>query len=1178
MNSSGIKRGLAATAIAALAVTGVPAIASAAPLPVQETAASSAVGVNLRSVETNGTVSVATDGTNNTISLVATGGTSVEYVTFQRDGVNIPGATVSRSANGDFQFEWTPPVGVSTASISAVRTDAAGAVPVAPAPVNTVASTDTATGVTISGTAPTVEIAPKNSLGYFAQPTGGDYTGANSGNNVAGISGTTSQSGGVLAVDGDSLGVTAGPSPINLGAIPGTQNSQAFNGTVSVTGAAIAGDNDQILPVLETTSNTRDAQGFNVYAQTISGINVSAAPLLPDSSSTTITVTVTDQNGQPVAGARVERDNTSGGQVDTNNDGTGDAVGGFTNGLGQVQFLGAAAGTQSYYVETTATDGFNTGVDFRGSVSTASSRPDSIAFTSADGDAFDLDEYDNPAGTGNADLRVQVKDAAGNALEGQRFFYRWTFTPFVTNPAGPSVPPVAGEETVDGESTQTTVELSGTTNAQGFLELALPAVTDFPAAVQGQVETITTTGGTFTLNGYVNRDGSNPGQDPVDLALTASSVKAGESAVSFDGPAITDRQLGTTQTATGTVALRDGTALVGRTVQVTYNPSGNSAVSTTQPTGTTRLSATSATAVTQADGKFSVAVTDPSTPTTPEYGDLRAQGTALVGTAPNTRGGIGTDAATNAIGNGTDGTPNTADDVFTAPSDLRIRFSADAAPRNINLTGNYGGAGDPYLEVSSFAGPAGPGRPAAFQVNLVNSAGQPLAGQQVTLTTDAGFFTPNVGAPGNNTPEGLTAETAPAEGGTAGVYRDLGDTITVTTDQNGRAIATLAIGRDAGFDDDTRVTANVSATAGTATNSAPIQVVFDSSNALNPGEVSVDFSAQQGSGVNLPEARAMGVPTIANPNRTVVNVDVVATDQFGNRTDDAVVLSDNSALAGFVGEAPNGTVTVNGQLTSGGPSAQAFSNGNTNQVVTATWTTPSRSFTDSNAATPGFQAAYNTVTNNTETDSTEAIDWYVVDFAQSTFTLTSDPEGNVPVGTAVTETIKVVDQRGNPVQGLAVEFIRQGPADQDGDPNQVRTTNANGEAFYSFTGTRAGVARISAVVTDGTQNQTVVDTVEFGSVQPVRPNVRFQVFNLKRNGFDKVKVIAPEVPAGTRVNLFKLNAQGEARRVKSKETNAQGKVVWIRADLNGPKRSRYYAVVTPTDTTTRVQTDTKGAR
>ena len=1118
MNSSGIKRGLALTAISALAVTGVPSVAGAATLATQVGNA-----IEIQSILGNtGNVSVVNDGTNTTVSLVATAPASVQFITFSYGAGTVIGTT-GPSANGEFQLEWTPPVGLANTTVTATATDAAGNLDAAaPAP-----DVDNAT---ISGTLSTVEISkPAGDVGYFDQPGGaaGAY-GANN-DNVMAISGTTSDSAGSIDVTG--VGVTGGS--VAVPALQAGQTSQSFVGTVDVDPAALAGAAnvpDQVLPVLTTDNGTgtSDAQGFGLYAQQIRGISATQAPVLPNSNTTDVTVKVVDQNGAPVAGAHVVADQ-----------GGAEA---YTNGKGEAVFANVAVGSRSYYVDVTNETGFQVGTDYRANITVGASNPETITFTSRDGDAFDIDEFD--AG----DVFINVKDAAGTNLPGQTFFYTWTFAPFDTT----------------NDSTQTTQEKSVVTGANGNASVPLPVQGDFAASVQGQVTTLTTTGGTYTLNGYIHR-GTNPGQDPADLALGAKSLKVGESDVFFDGPTTTTRQLETNQDVTGRVELFDGTALAGRTVSISYTPSDDSIIGATQPSGTTRLSNTAASAVTGNDGSFTVTVSDPNkTPDAAENGTLSAVGTATVGTGAAQKNGIGTDAGT-AAGVG-----------YSAANDnVTIQFSADAAGRYITQVGAVTEA-----DLNNALGNGiGPGRPAQFTIQLSNSTNTGLAGQQVTLSTDHGFFTPNASAANSTDPSGLTADPESSEGSEVGEWASLGDTVTVTTDANGRATVTVAIERDSGFDDDGQVTANITATSGTATNTTPLSVLFrtDTVQALNPGSVEVTpaETANANNGIDLPDARGGNV--VANSQN--VRFNLYAKDQFGNLVADQVNISDNSLDAQVTNEGS----TVTSQFM-GGAALQATATADTDQVITATWNQPSTLYTDANAATPGFQPSIITVANTSVTDSTDAINWYLVDFEASTFTLSTDPEGEVAVGAPIVETVTVLDQLGKPVPGLTVRFIRQGPGDTSGDPNAqlTGTTNNNGQAFYAFTGTQPGVARVSAAVTDGTQVETLTDEITIVGPDNTKVPVEALISGEDNGGKkDVIRFQVDDAAEGATVRLFKIigkRGNRKTKQVRSDIVPEGGSLTFKIADRNGNKVTRYVAKVSETDASEKAKSNTQKIR
>jgi len=109
MNSSGIKRSLAVAATSALAIAGLPLLAtSASAVPNSSTTNVGADAVEFYSANA-GAVSAKNDGTNTTVSLVVGGGSNVTSVQYQvrynntGDFVNI-GAPVGRNADGGWVF------------------------------------------------------------------------------------------------------------------------------------------------------------------------------------------------------------------------------------------------------------------------------------------------------------------------------------------------------------------------------------------------------------------------------------------------------------------------------------------------------------------------------------------------------------------------------------------------------------------------------------------------------------------------------------------------------------------------------------------------------------------------------------------------------------------------------------------------------------------------------------------------------------------------------------------------------------------------------------------------------------------------------------------------------------------------------------------------------------------
>lgn len=1108
MISSGTKRGLAAVAVSALAVTGVPGIANAVTLADQETTG----GISLRTTA-GGVLSIASDGTNNTISLVATADSSytdgtaqaVEYVTFfyGTDDNNLTNdtkiATVQASATGEFKHEWTPPVGVSSTDVIAAVTDANGALLTANAPT-------AADAVTISGTAATVEIAANDGeLGYFPQPnTGaGDGNAYSTGNNVAGIKGTSSTNSlSVLATAaGDSLGVSGG----TIAAGSATNGIYNWTGTVNVAAAAIDNDAniaDQILPVVETGAGTRDAQGFSVYAQQIKGISGSSTAADPDSGEGDVSIKVVDQNGKPVAGANVVSVNP--------------AATATTNANGVATFANVASGSHNYYVNTTDDSVFNTGIDYQTSVTVAAARPEAISFVTRDGAAFDVDEYDPAQG----DLTFMVNDGAGNGLNGQRIFYKVSIDPFK-----------AGADTVTSNEQQLVTASGG--GFDGVAPLVLSGVNSisdlenfFSSADQAKLNAADwdSEGSAVTVTAYVNRDGSNPGQDAGDLALTPVTFKTGEANAAWDADGTSTVQVGTTQTLGGTLTLGDGTVLAGRTLDVTYsNGGGDSALATTQPEGTTRLSATSARVVTDADGKYSVAVTDPtaSGTATTETGTLTVKGTATVGSGSSTKNGVGVDAT----------------DTLTLDWSLNATAFKIAGGANVNLMTN-----------------ATPGRPVSISLTVTNAQNQPLKGQAVTLKTDHGFFTPYAASEA-----ALTPAAAPTEGGLYGVWKNLGDTITVTTNASGVATATVAIEKDAGFDDNGAVTSLVTATAGNVTsndpNSTPISVAWSSSDPLNGTALDLAQSAKQSVSV-LPKA----------PTREGVNYDVQAEDQFGNLVIGGTVnLSSDLAASSFETTAGAPTTTASTGAADNTPETVLVSEAAGDATPTGSWTTKKTTYTDGDLATPGLQPVKSAV-NAVVTDDGETVNFYETDYATSTYSLVHTGADTQPTGTTVTMTYKAVDQEGEPITGYYVTFYRTGPDDlQDGDGNSGGYTNANGEVTYVFQGAKAGKATVTAVLEDDNgqlvpQGQTT-DSVQFQA--PAKASIHLKLTG-KNNGkkADKLKANADANAAGLKAVLYR-----GSKKVATGTLNAEGDFTFKVKDQNGKKATKYTVKVAATDLT-----------
>jgi hypothetical protein len=522
---------------------------------------------------------------------------------------------------------------------------------------------------------------------------------------------------------------------------------------------------------------------------------------------------------------------------------------------------------------------------------------------------------------------------------------------------------------------------------------------------------------------------------------------------------------------------------------------------------------TSRAVTTGADGTFEVVVSDPA-----EDG----QGTEL--------GGVVTAVTGTTTGVGDAG----------ASATLALDLVSETPPAGTTMVIGDLGAGTPGLPLASqvtITAPdntydADPGTPGLQGDGDTDR--DPVVGQLYTLAIDKGFFSTG-------------SEKLPSVAGEpAGNLESLGRSLSGLTDADGEVSFHAAIERDAGFDDDGLVTATVTATAGEL--SGTTEAGWDTANALNGGEVRIVLSpaAEQDAAVN---------PALEG-NRTYY--DVFTLDQFGNRVGTQSV---PIAFSGDLDDYDYSEDFVTSDFDSAGDLwLVSFEAGAIK--LTGTWDAPTYLYDDgSGAASAGGSAPVT---------GTATASFYALSFDRSTFTIGSSPSGVVEVGTAVTETVRVLDQRGNPVRGYRVDFFRAGPdAAGNGEPRATRVTNAQGKAFYTFVGGSVGRARISVQVTDGTRLRNLTDVVTFGA--PVQARLRGA-----NNGraADSLTVIAPRVAAGARVTLFKI-VRGARVALSTRRLDASGRVRFSVRDRNRGRATTYVADVR---STSQSVADTSNAR
>ncbi len=1051
MNSSGIKRGLATTAVSALAIAGLPLFASSAHADSLAEQAAAADAVVLQTPATIG--SVKNDGSESTIHMVATAGSDVQQVRFQYEsgGNWITIATVSRTA-GAFSTEWAPPVATYNTAVN-VRAVALGS-------VGTEIGAPDQNAITVSANADSVDIAytPGATVGVFEQP----YVNEAEDATLGAVSGTTSD----LSANPDlTFSSPSGTGAVTQEDVAGTvangATSRSYSAPVDFSGYTF----DTTAPVVDealivATAEGDDAEPVNIYKQTISNVSVEAEnPTVQGAATTDITVTVLDQNGNPVVGAQVVAEDAPVAGTE------------YTNSKGEATFAGATGTSQgktyNFYVNTTDTDAYENGTDFRRSVTVGSYTPAAASITpsSKDGLAFDVDE--NAAG----DLRVKVVDQNGNALSGQVVQYSLAVDLFPTtavpNPTNPA--PTTG---------------SVTTGADGFANI--------PFTDKGD--------GEYTLSTYINRDGT-PGQGAGDLSGTDLVFKAGDAELEITDPEVA--AAGTTATFDATLALIDGTPLAGRAVRFTYAPNGDDVVvaaESAQPDGTTRVSNTIADATTDADGVASVALSDPAnTPARSELdGELDAQSIA------------------NTIGNA----------------------NANAASVDVEfVTGDI--EGTPTVTITANNGTGTPGEVTTGEVTVVEDdptttnvvEADPVANTLITLTVDGdAFFTTANGEPAN-----------PSAGDLQGDIVERGQEITLVTDANGQAEYYIGIKGSDDFNDDGEATVDVTVTADGASDTEDYD--FSTDNPLNGGEVMIELaSAQfQDSGV---------LPLLPTSDRAAY--DVMVSDQFGNPVAGESVVIDIDG----VGTATNGTI-----VTDFNDNAEFYvaSGAAGTSMPVGTWDAPVNDY----VAGP----APRTTSEDIEGEGPE-VEFYTVDFANSTFELTQQGPDNVPVGTTVIMTYSAMDQNGEPIE-FSVDFFRTGPDEfGDGEENSNNDTGEDGKVNYVFQGASAGTATITAIGYTGPNDDQVVpesqvtDTVTFGGGGVIDILISGDNNGAKK---DVVRALVTDGDGET-IKLFKIRgtkAQGNKRLVEVREQVVPegGNMTFKVRDANGNKKTRFVAKI-----------------
>ena len=551
MFTSGTKKGLAGSAVTALAIAGLPLLAGPAGA-VTHTSTLGADEVDLVSPVAT-TVSAKPDGQNATQRLTAIGGSNVTGVRFEYRIGSGPWTLIadqtSRNDDGAFAVEWNPTPIAGSANVTLRATGLGPATP----------DTDELGGVTVDNNADTVNVTDGSALDVFQAQYSND---ADAGQ-FAVVEGTSSATGATPSLDfyDPSADAWAGQGDSTESTTPQGSPTGTWRGVLDITDYDYGNGTDQVL--VKAAGATDDAESFAINRQQLG--TVTAEPTnanVPGSGSAEITITVVDGAGTPIAGAEVRRE--------------GGAYVGQTDADGQVT-TDQDGGTEAYYyANATDSDAFESGLGDKRSedvtVGQYSPEPSSLEATSANGEAFDYDEYDAD------DIQVQVKDQEGEDVPfaqgaGQTVEYTWTFQAF------------------DGDPAAQETEGTAVVGVDGSANIPLP--TPRPE------------GGTYTLEAGLR---ANPvtGGGAVDSEQVLQ-VKAGQADITFDDDEVAGAA-GDSAPVAGTLALADGAGLPGRPITLTYAADGSGDAAFDQETGD---DAATREVETGADGSFSATLDDP---------------------------------------------------------------------------------------------------------------------------------------------------------------------------------------------------------------------------------------------------------------------------------------------------------------------------------------------------------------------------------------------------------------------------------------------------------------------------------------------------------------------------------------------------------------------------------------
>ena len=414
-------RGLAASAVAALAVTGLAAPAHAdAPLSVSLISQFTGHASTKQDVAGNAGVYTVT------LTAKTSAGASVDFS--------------YRPAGADDSVAWSEITSPVTASSAGYATVDWQSPPVGSYDLRATASDGTATvdarrsNVQIDGLSDAVELAA-GPLPYFTQP----YESEGHVATYATVTGTTSAANGTVALswwdaaDGTFHGQTNASVAflmLKSGAPSGMPDPSeidggSFSGSLDLTGFDAAPG--AVVPVAAELGSD-DVQPLVLDAQAISDISVTFGAVT--STDVPGTARVVDQNGSPIRGVQVRRSSD-------------DTIVGYTNSSGAVALSQATDTTESYYANANDDAVFDAADGDQATTATAPAYvpvATSVTPLLADGTVFDLDEY------ADGDVALQVLDQEGHPMSDAGATVPYALYPSDT----PEPEPMIGTTDADG--------------------------------------------------------------------------------------------------------------------------------------------------------------------------------------------------------------------------------------------------------------------------------------------------------------------------------------------------------------------------------------------------------------------------------------------------------------------------------------------------------------------------------------------------------------------------------------------------------------------------------------------------------------------------------------------------------------------------------------------------------